>query len=701
MTRTPIAISLIALLTACSPAKVGFPEGVDDTGSTETDGPGDETDTDTDDPDTDTDTDTDTEIDENDVDDDGDGYTENEGDCDDTDADNSPDGEEDPDDGEDNDCDGYTDEVEVCDGVYDNVQEALDDASDGGTVLICPGIYTENLVVSNKELLVVGIDGAESTTINGGSNGSSTITLGNNAEVDFQGLTITGGETPSNGGGIVCSGGELGLIDAVVTANTADGTGGGISATNCDVDISGTTISGNTAASFGGGVYLSDTRGDIENSVIDSNTGFEGGGVFAYDTNTDFTNNTISNNLATTELEDDWGPGGGGGGMWLYTDATIEGNTVSGNTSQYNGGGIYCYYGSPDMLSNTVQSNISWEDGAGVFLNRPSSPLFQGNTVDANEAYDDGGGLRIYYGSNTQVLNNTFSNNIANDDGGGAKFSHSEHYFEGNTVTGNSTGDAGGGLELDNDSTHVEDNTFTGNTAGRGAGLHNWRTETTFDIVNNTFTENVASDCGGAMQFDNNPYWVTVKNVTFEGNEAVDGAAICTDMVIRDPEDVGGLKDYYQESLVRVYNSSFVDNVSGDDAVIYIKAGTLDAQNIVMDGNEGPDSSALVAKGGTISLVNSILTNNTGGAVIAGEADDEEVEATISITYSDLYNNDSGVDGISDPVGSNGNIAQDPDFVGTFELDSSSPCINTGDPGISDTDGSRSDMGMYGGPNAN
>ncbi len=691
MSKAPLIISLVGLLCACSPAKLSDlnDDGVD------TDNPGDTNTGDSGDT-----TPPDDTTDPNDIDDDGDGYTENEGDCDDTDADTSPDGEEDPNDGENNDCDEYTDEIEVCDGVYSDIQEALDDASDGGTVLICAGTYPENLEISNKELLIVGVEGADVTTVTGGANGSPVLRLSQNAEVVIMGLTFTGGEVTENGGGILCSGSDLDLVDSSVTGNSAGVNGGGIAANNCDVEISGSTISSNTTLQYGGGLYLTDTKGSIEESIIADNTALEGGGLFLYDGNTDLLNNTISGNLATTEDEEAWGPGGGGGGLWVYTNATISGNTISGNTSQYHGAGAYFYYGSPDVIDNVVEGNVTWEDGAGVYFNQPAAPLIQGNTIQGNEAYDDAGGLRIYRGYDAVVLENSSLTNVAGDDGGGAKMSHSEHTFQDNYVAGNITDDAGGGLELDNDSSHTEGNTFEGNTAGRGGGVHNWRTEAPFEFVNNQFIDNVAEDCGGGIQFDNNPYWVSMINTTFEGNEAVDGAAICTDIFYRDPEDVGGAKDYYQDSYLRVYNSVFVDNNASDDAVVYIKAGTATITNVVMDGNYGADTAAIVSKGSTVTLMNSILTDNSGGAIIAGELDDDKTEPTISISYSNLYDNDSGVDGLDEPVGSNGNIDEDPDFTGNYELAGSSPCIDAGSPSISDNDGSRSDMGIYGGPNA-
>ena len=55
--------------------------------------------------------------------------------------------------------------------------------------------------------------------------------------------------------------------------------------------------------------------------------------------------------------------------------------------------------------------------------------------------------------------------------------------------------------------------------------------------------------------------------------------------------------------------------------------------------------------------------------------------------------------GIDDQTGRNGNISRDPLFADTllFTLDYGSPCIDAGDPDLIDKDGSRSDMGIFGG----
>ncbi len=71
--------------------------------------------------------------------------------------------------------------------------------------------------------------------------------------------------------------------------------------------------------------------------------------------------------------------------------------------------------------------------------------------------------------------------------------------------------------------------------------------------------------------------------------------------------------------------------------------------------------------------------------------------------YNIVWNNKAGdYEDIWDQTGINGNLSVDPQFMGelVFLLRPTSPAIDQGDPEISDTDGSRSDIGLFGGPQA-
>ncbi len=628
------------------------------------------------------------------VDADGDGYTADE-DCDDTDPGTHPDAEE-IHDGQDNDCDEWVDEVEVCDDGVGALQDAIDDAPDGATILLCPGEWTENVLLDRRELTIAGEQGAELTILNGGGTGRA-LTLSRSTAV-LKGLTLTNGTDPL-GGVAVCSDGEATFTDVIIQGGTADD-GGGLAVVGCRFTLERTTVQGNQATRYGGGLFTSGASGDIIDSTIDGNVALEGGGAFTYDGAVNYLRSTISANEATSLDEAAWGPGAGGGGLWSSGGA-VRDSFIIGNVSAYQAGGAYFYRGSHEFTGNVVDGNYCGEDGGGIYFN-VSSAVIEDNLFQNNEAADDAGGLRLYFGS-SHIENNEFYDNVANDDGGGAKFSHSEHEFIGNYMEGNRTGDAGGGLELDNDSSYVADSVFINNSAHRGAGLHNWRTERSFTIESSEFYGNEATDCGGGLQFDNSPHLVTVHNLWLEGNSANDGAGLCVDRIYRDPEDVGGQENFFQDTILSLQNLTFTGNTAGDDGgAIYVRAGIVDIVNNVMDDNSGVGVAAIAVKGSPVTLTNTIVSNNSGGAALYTE-DTEDGPGTLTVTYSAFHDNSSVASGLDDPRGTDGNIDSDPDFdtaAGDYSLQSGSPCIDAGDPALTDPDGSRSDIGVHGGPGA-
>lgn len=139
-------------------------------------------------------------------------------------------------------------------GTFDTIQEAIDDiASDLGLlpdVEVCPGNYSESLVINDAALTIKSREGRDSVYISGdGENRPITMT---DAMVELKGLNIVDGYSDGDGGGILSSGynASLDLIDCDVSNNIAEGNGGAIAADTM-VRIYSGTIANNSAQNGG------------------------------------------------------------------------------------------------------------------------------------------------------------------------------------------------------------------------------------------------------------------------------------------------------------------------------------------------------------------------------------------------------------------------------------------------------------------
>ena len=258
----------------------------------------------------------------------------------------------------------------------------------------------EDLTIAGAGAALTGIDG------NGGTTGERTLQV-ISSTLTLSKVTVLGGKTDSNGGGIDSYFGTLKLYDTVVSGNVGGG-GGGIFATGATLvrsTVSGniatyggggisadggltltdSTVSGNRAESGGGGIYAYG-GGMLTRSTVSGNTaGGPGGGVFAY--HLKLVASTVSDNAAI---------GTNGGGGLAGDDLRLDDSTVRRNRSATTGGGITTVSSTEGITvsRSTVADNDAIGHGGGIYFNSPGTLYVINSTLRATTPQAYGGGRR-------------------------------------------------------------------------------------------------------------------------------------------------------------------------------------------------------------------------------------------------------------------------------------------------------------------
>ena len=245
---------------------------------------------------------------------------------------------------------------------------------------------------------------------------------------------------------------------------------------------------------------------------------------------------------------------------------------------------------------------------------------------------------------------------------------------------------------------------------GMGGGVY---LQDEAQMIESRVTRNFSNREGGGVITDGNNKIIRCKIdknkifARFPGNSfnsagihQAEGTLIIRNSIIRRNETTGsggglGVGDYTE-----VYNSLFIKNraTSGGGGILISSAGTADIINCVLYKNMssvnsggwwgGSNFSGSIVMLGAMSVINTIAWQNLGG-------NDTRLYPQNSIyTDTDEFQFVSG----------EGNLNEDPMFVdsnrGNFELELNSPCKNAGNPDdiYNNTNSSRNDVGIYGGP---
>ncbi|HEY5911103.1 MAG TPA: Calx-beta domain-containing protein [Verrucomicrobiae bacterium] len=299
-----------------------------------------------------------------------------------------------------------------------NIQDAVDVALPGETVLVTNGVYgtgereawvldttqdpplvtigLSRVAVTNA-ITLLSVNGPLATTIMGGqltnevgevTNRMRCVFLGANGALS--GFTLTNGATGYGWG--------------------VDGSGGGVCCESASAVVSNCVLAGNSAASGGGA-----SGGTLNNCTLTGNSALNGGGAAGSVLN----NCILSSNIVASRA----GSGGGASGSTLY-DCTLIGNVASSvGSGSYGGGAAGC-----SLYNCTLTANRA-TFGGGAFGATLYNCTLAGNsaargggadggtlnncTVRGNSAEEFGGG------THDSTLNNcTLTDNLAYQGGG-------------------------------------------------------------------------------------------------------------------------------------------------------------------------------------------------------------------------------------------------------------------------------------------
>jgi predicted outer membrane repeat protein len=568
---------------------------------------------------------------------------------------------------------------------------------------------------------------------------------------DFDNVTFYNNTSSADGGAIYADDVDLGVTDCTFSANDAGDDGGAVYlkgsgvyatsgstfSTNTSVDAGGavfqesapatwtaTTFSSNDSTGNGGAFYLSsaDTTfdacdfdsnasastygGDLRlvssDVVVQNGSTFNGGSA-------DYGGSIVVDSGSTLNVSDAAFTGGSadyGGHIYAVGNVTIDATTFSGGSATYRGGSIDIDTGVLTVTDSAFTSNVSVSGadyiygGGAIAFENDADGTITGTTFTTNDAANDGGAIYVYDGDDLALTDCTF--------------------------TGNTTDATGGAITFwTNNTLDVVGTTFTSNTSLTGGAITAWEWDASvgLDVTTSSFASNVSTGYGGAI-YVNIGDTVNVTDSTFSANDGYAGGGLF--VYDNTGAAVTAYRNWFCENTAdtdggavwvysldtgqthRIASNFFVENVALDEGgALYVStSSTLDVTNNTVLANTGAS-----AKGGGVFAGTVDFLNNLVAYTVAGDGF-RSASTSGTYTYNGWYTNTSAnMSGSISTLDSTNVTGSDPllfDYTtgdgcsGDFRVRVSGPMVDKGSTSASyyDKDGTRADIGAYGGPYA-
>jgi large repetitive protein len=382
-----------------------------------------------------------------------------------------------------------------------------------------------------------------------------------------------------------------------------------------------------------------------------------------------------------------------GASLWIE-DSVLDGNG-SGNN---NGGNIYANSAARVDVIRTAITGGRANSAAAMRLNGTTTVL-DSVDLDDNQADSGRGGAIVVSGGSLVIDGGAFSTSFASSDGGcislegAASLDALGTLFDGCDANGN------GGAVYNNSSGNVTLAYITVRNSSADVDLNN-------------------AGSGGAL-YSTSASSVSLRDSWFEANYAEIGGAIYAastgnvdlirnDLCLNESDGNGGAAWISgASSAALVASNVFQSNTcGGDGGGLYLlnSADVVLRNNALLDNDcpgGGHEGDGLYVSNGNHTLVNNVV------AYQADEGVRRTGGGSITSRYNLWFSNGTDATGMS--LGTGEILGIDPQFAawsGNGVCDDDlwpavgSPLVDAGDPALTDPDGTRSDIGPYGGPDA-
>jgi hypothetical protein len=514
----------------------------------------------------------------------------------------------------------------------------------------------------NKDL-VIDASSVGGVTINA-LQSSRVFNIAGSLAVTLDHLTVTGGSTGLNGGGIfIGSESELTIVDSTITSNKGGSYGGGLYVgPYTKTEITDSQFSSNVSDQDGGGMYFASTSQSayepttvtLTNTSVTGNTasGDQGGGIWSYGyaNVVSLIDSVVDNNTASTQ-------GGGVYSIGENSKLTIVGGSVDNNRAGSQAGGMYI--GSFDksftanLESTSVSGNSSGLGGGGIAIH--SGGLYGGASISESTPNLIAGSRNYKTAKRLLSSNNSSTGRRANG--------NLEKQAQGRDISVGASEVVAlmvSEVSLQMTDTNVNQNSAGGITIDYAYGGGILAKSVKMQMTRGRVTGNDKGYYGGGIAgFDSE---ITLLDATISGNSSIgDGAGM-----------------YTSDSTVTLTNSTVSGNYAGrngdhEGGGIWSSGGYLSLDNSTVSGNSVYYSGGGIWSTGITTLTNTTVSDNTTGYAAGGIKMDG---ASLSLLNTIVANSVGGDDCVASQSTS---VTSD---VQSIVEDASCGSARSGDPGL-------------------